>query len=55
VDWGISWQSGLSPHKRSTSVHPVMGSEQVESSEHSDSQQQESGSFLGAASLDAAR
>jgi hypothetical protein len=43
MDWGIDWQSDISPHKRSTSVHPVMGSEQLESSEHSDSQQHESG------------
>jgi hypothetical protein len=33
VDLGIGWQSVHSPHKCSTSVHPVMGSEQVESSE----------------------
>jgi hypothetical protein len=39
VDWGIGWQSDLSPHKHSTFVHLVMGSEQLESSEHSDSQQ----------------
>jgi hypothetical protein len=38
MDWGIGWQSDLAPHKHSTSVHPVMGSEQLESSEHSDSQ-----------------
>jgi hypothetical protein len=37
--WGIDLQSGLSPHKRSTSVPPVVGSERLESSEHSDSQQ----------------
>jgi hypothetical protein len=36
MDWGIGWQSDLAPHKRSTSVHHVMGSEQLESSEHSD-------------------
>jgi hypothetical protein len=39
MDWGIGSKSGLSPHKCSTSVHPVMGSEQLEYSEHSDSQQ----------------
>jgi hypothetical protein len=38
MDWGIGWQSDLSPHKHSTSVHPIMGSEQLESSKHSDSQ-----------------
>jgi hypothetical protein len=38
MNWGNGWQSDLSPHKRSTSVHPVMGSEQLESSENSDSQ-----------------
>jgi hypothetical protein len=37
VDWGIGWQSDLSPHKHSTSVHPTMGFEQLESSKHSDS------------------
>jgi hypothetical protein len=36
VDWGIGWQGDLAPHKCSTSVHPVMGSEQFESPEHSD-------------------
>jgi hypothetical protein len=54
VDWGIGWQSDLSPHKCSTFVHPVMGSEQLESSEHSDFQQQESRNYWGAESLDAA-
>jgi hypothetical protein len=39
MGWGIGWQSDLSPQKRSTSVHPVVGSEWLESSEHSDSQQ----------------
>jgi hypothetical protein len=39
VNWGIGWQSDLAPHKHSTSVQPIMGSEQLESSEHSDSQQ----------------
>jgi hypothetical protein len=53
VDWGIGWQSDLSPHKSSTSVHPVMGSKQLESPKHSDSQQQESGSCWRAASLGA--
>jgi hypothetical protein len=38
VDWGFGWQSDLSPYKRSTSVHPIRGSEQLESSEHSDFQ-----------------
>jgi hypothetical protein len=37
VDWGIGWQSDLSPHKRSTNIHLVMGSEQLESSKDSDS------------------
>jgi hypothetical protein len=37
MDWGIGWQSDLAPHKHSTSVHLVMGSEHLESSEHSDS------------------
>jgi hypothetical protein len=40
VDWGIGWHIDLSLHKHSTSVHPVMGSEQLESSEHSDFLQQ---------------
>jgi hypothetical protein len=35
---GIGWQSDLAPHKHSTSVHHEMGSEQLESSKHSDSQ-----------------
>jgi hypothetical protein len=39
VVWGIGWQSDLSPQKRRTSIHPVMGSEQLESSKHSDFQQ----------------
>jgi hypothetical protein len=51
VDWGIGWQNSLSPHKRSTSAHPVMGSEQLESFEHSDSQQQGSKSYWGVVSL----
>jgi hypothetical protein len=38
MDWGIGWQSDLAPHKHSTSVHLLMGFEQLESSEHSDSQ-----------------
>jgi hypothetical protein len=54
VDWGIGWQSDLAPRKRSTSVHHAMGSKQLESSEHSDFQQQESRYCLGAESLDAA-
>jgi hypothetical protein len=37
VDWAIGWQIDLTPHKRSTSIYLVMGSEQFESSEHSDS------------------
>jgi hypothetical protein len=41
----------FSPHKRSTSAHPVMGSEQLESFEHSDSQQQGSKSYWGVVSL----
>jgi hypothetical protein len=53
VDWGIGWQSELTPHKRSTYVHPVMGYEQLESSEHSNFQQWESGNCWGAESLDA--
>jgi hypothetical protein len=39
VDWGTGWHSDISLHKHSTFVHPVMGSEQLESSEHSDFQQ----------------
>jgi hypothetical protein len=31
MDWGIGWQSYLSPHMRSTFVHPIMGSKQLES------------------------
>jgi hypothetical protein len=54
VDWGISWQSDLSPHKCSTSVHPIRGSKQLESSEHSDFQQQESGNCWGTILLGAA-
>jgi hypothetical protein len=53
VDWGIGWQSELTPHKRSTYVHPVMGYEQLESSEHSNFQQWECGNCWGAESLDA--
>jgi hypothetical protein len=53
VNWGIGWQSDLAPHKRSTSFHPVMGSEPLESSEHFDSQQQGSGNRWGTESLDA--
>jgi hypothetical protein len=53
MDLGIGWQSDLSPHKHSTSIHPVMGSKQHESSEHSDSQQQGSGSYWGIVSLGA--
>jgi hypothetical protein len=53
ADWGIGWQSDLAPHKHSTSVHPIMGFEQIESSEHSDSQKQGSGNCGGADSLDA--
>jgi hypothetical protein len=52
MDWCIGWQSDLAPHKHSTSVHPVMGSEQLESSKHSDSQQQGSRNCWGADSLD---
>jgi hypothetical protein len=37
MDWGIGCQSDLTPHKHSTYVHLVMGSEQFESSEHLDS------------------
>jgi hypothetical protein len=48
----IGWQSDISPYKRSTSVHPIMGSEQLGSSEYSDFQQQESGNCWGAESLD---
>jgi aminopeptidase C len=51
VDWGIGWQSDLAPHKHSTSVHPVMVFEQLDSSEHSDSQQQRSGNCWSAKSL----
>jgi hypothetical protein len=36
MDWVIGWHSDLSQHKHSTSVYPVMGSEQLESSEHFD-------------------
>jgi hypothetical protein len=39
ADWDTGWQSDLSPHKQNTSIPPVVGSEQHESSEHSDSQQ----------------
>jgi hypothetical protein len=53
MDWGIGWQSDLAPHKRSTSVHPVMGSKQLESFEHSNSQQQGSKNCWGVESLDA--
>jgi hypothetical protein len=54
VDWGIGWQSDLAPHKHSTSVQTVMGSKQLESSEHFDSRQQGSGDCWGADSLDVA-
>jgi hypothetical protein len=54
VDWGLGWQSDLAPHKRSTSIHPVMGSKQLECSEHSDFQQQESRNCWGVESLNAA-
>jgi hypothetical protein len=53
VDWGIGWQSDIAPHKHSTSVHLVMGYEQLESSEHSDFQRQESGNCWGTESHDA--
>jgi hypothetical protein len=43
MDWGIGWQSDLTPHKHSTLIHPVMGSKNLESSEHSNSQHQGSG------------
>jgi hypothetical protein len=39
MNWGIGWQSDLAPHKHSTSIHLLMGSKQLESSKHSDSQQ----------------
>jgi hypothetical protein len=54
VDCGIGWHSDLSPHKHSTSVHPVMGSEQLESSEHSNFQQQGSRNYWDAKSPDVA-
>jgi hypothetical protein len=54
MNWGIGWQSDLAPHKRSTSVHPVMGSEQLVSSQHYDSQQHGSRNCWGAESHDAA-
>jgi hypothetical protein len=53
VDWGIGWQSDLTPHKHRTFIHPIMGSKQLESSEHFDFQQQESRNCWGAESLDA--
>jgi hypothetical protein len=28
MDWGIGSQSDLSPHKRSTSIHPEIAAEQ---------------------------
>jgi hypothetical protein len=31
VDWGIGWYSDHSPLKHNTSIHPVMGFEQLES------------------------
>jgi hypothetical protein len=37
-DWGIDWHSDLLLHKHSTSVKTAMGSEQLGSSEHCDSQ-----------------
>jgi hypothetical protein len=43
MDWGIGWQSDLAPHKHSIYVHLVLDSEQLESSKHSNSQQQGSG------------
>jgi hypothetical protein len=43
----------FSPHRCSTPVHPVRGFEQLESSKHSDFQQQESGNCWGAISLGA--
>jgi hypothetical protein len=54
MDWGIGWQSDLAPHKHSTSVHLVMGSELLESYEHYDSQQQGSRNCWGIESLDTA-
>jgi hypothetical protein len=53
VYWGISWESDLAPHKHSPSVHSVLGSELLESSEHSDSLRQGSGNCWGTDSLDA--
>jgi hypothetical protein len=52
VDWGIGWYSDHSPLKHNTSIHPVMGFEQLESSDHSDSQQQGSGNCWDTESLD---
>jgi hypothetical protein len=54
VDWDTGWQSDLSPHKQNTSVPPTVGSEQHESSEHSDSQHYESRKCWSVASLGAA-
>jgi hypothetical protein len=53
VDWGIGWYSDHSPLKHNTSIHPVMCFEQLESSDHSDSQQQGSGNCWDTESLDA--
>jgi hypothetical protein len=50
VDWASGWQSDLSSHKRSTSVHPVTGSEQLESTEHSDFQQRGFRNYWGTVS-----
>jgi hypothetical protein len=54
VDWDTGWHSVLSLHKHSTSIQPVMGSEQPGTSEHSYFQQQEFGNYWGTESLDAA-
>jgi hypothetical protein len=55
VNWGIGWQSDISPHNRSTSVDPVRSSEQLESSEHFDFQQLESRNCWGVVLLGTVR
>jgi hypothetical protein len=47
VDWGTDWQNDPSHHRLSTSDQPEISFEQPGSSEHFDSQQQESINCLG--------
>jgi hypothetical protein len=52
MDWGIGWHSDHSPHKLSTSIHPLMGFEQLDSSKNYDFQQPGSRNCWGVESID---